>query len=133
LDPLGGAIYALTAGSMGERAAQVYSGVVRMITELPSVDDIVANPDTCLCPSDKAKQVAALGLMPRIAQKNLWAAYIYALRLAREFALAAHKALVPMSKYQPPINDKLTKEGIAARSKLSAMVGGPVKAPVKTP
>lgn len=127
MDLLSDAVYAITAGSMGERAATVYSGVVRMITELPSVDEIVANPSSCQCPQDKAKQVAALGLMPRIAQKNLWAAYIYALRLQREFSLAAHKALIPMSKYQPPITDKLTKEGITARSKLSAMVGGPVK------
>lgn len=124
---LGDAVFAITAGSMGERAATVYNGVVRMITELPSVDDIIANPANCACPADKAKQVAALGLMPRIAQKNLWAAYIYATRLTREFSLAAHKALIPMSKYQPAITDKLTKEGIAARAKLSALIGGGAK------
>lgn len=128
---LSDAVFAITAGSMGERAATVYSGVVRMITELPSVDEIVANPATCMCPEDKAKQVAALGLMPRIAQKNLWAAYIYALRLKREFSLAAHKALVPMAKYQPAITDGLTQEGIKARAKLSAMVGGPAKSPMQ--
>lgn len=131
MDPLSDAVYAITAGSMGERAATVYSGVVRMITELPSVDEIVANPANCACPEDKAKQVAALGLMGRIAQKNLWAAYIYALRLKKEFSLAAHKALVPMAKFQPPITDKLTKEGIRARAKLSAMVGGPAAAQAK--
>lgn len=128
MDPLSDAVYAITAGSMGERAATTYGGVVRMITELPSVDEIVANPSEALCPSDKSKQVAALGLMPRIAQRNLWAAYIYAARLQREFALAAHKALVPMAKYQPPITDPLMKAGVAARAKLSAMVGGPAKA-----
>lgn len=131
-DPLCDSVFALTAGSMGQRAATVYSGVVRMITELPSVDEIVANPSTCACPSDKSKQVAALGLMPRIAQKNLWAAYIYALRLQREFSLAAHKALMPMSKYQPPITDSLTKEGISARAKLTAMIGGPAKPQART-
>jgi hypothetical protein len=127
MDLLGDAVFAITAGSMGERAATVYNGVVRMITELPSVDEIISNPASCACPADKAKQVAALGLMPRIAQKNLWAAYIYATRLTREFSLAAHKALIPMSKYQPAITDKLTKEGIAARAKLSALIGGGAK------
>ncbi len=125
IDTLGDAVYALTAGSMGERAAITYSGVIRMITELPSVDDIVADPDKCLCPVDKTKQVAALGLMPRLAQRNLWAAYIYAARLKPEFALAAHKALMPMAKYQPSLTDPLTKAGITARARLSAMVGGP--------
>jgi hypothetical protein len=127
MDPLSDAVFAITAGSMGERAATVYSGVVRMITELPSVDEIVADPEKALCPSDKTKQVAALGLMPRIAQRNLWAAYIYATRLQREFSLAAHKALIPLSKYQPAITDPLTKQGIQARAKLSALVGGPKK------
>lgn len=127
IEPNSDAVFALTAGSMGERAAIVYSGVVKMITELPSVEEIVADPEKCMCPQDKSKQVAALGLMPRLAQKNLWAAYIYASRLKPEFALAAHKALFPMAKYQPPITDRLTKAGTAARAKLSAMVGGPAK------
>jgi len=130
VDPLSDAVYALTAGSMGERAAITYQGIVKMITELPSVDEIVQDPENCLCPLDKTKQVAALGLMPRLAKLNLWAAYMYAIRLKPEFALAAHKALVPMAKYQPALTDKLTKAGIAARAKLTAMVGGPVKAQV---
>jgi hypothetical protein len=99
-----------------------------MITELPSVDEIVANPEGAMCPQDKSKQVAALGLMPRIAQRNLWAAYMYAVRLRPEFALAAHKALVPMAAKMPGLTDRLTKPGIAARAKLSAMVGGPAPA-----
>lgn len=125
IDPLSDAVYALTAGSMGERAAITYSGVVKMITKLPSVDEIIQDPEKCRCPVDKTEQVAALGLMGRIAQKNLWAAYLYAVRLKPEFALAAHKALVPMAKYQPPITDGLTKSGLAARAKLTAMTGGP--------
>lgn len=129
VDPLSDAVFALTAGSMGERAAITYSGVVRMITELPSVEEICADPAKSLCPTDKTKQVAALGLMPRIAQKNLWAAYIYALRLKAEFALAAHKALVPMAKYQPSLTDPLTKQGVEARAKLTAMAGGAPKKP----
>lgn len=127
IDPLSDAVFALTAGSMGQNAAIVYSGVIKMITELPSVQEIVKDPDKCLCPQDKSKQVAALGLMPRLAKENLWAAYIYAARLKPEFALAAHKALFVMSAYNPPITDPLTKQGIAARARLSAMVGGPAK------
>jgi hypothetical protein len=128
IDPLSDAVFALTAGSVGQRAAITYSGVIRMITELPSVEDIVASPAECPCPTDKTKQVAALGLMHRIAQRNLWAAYIYATRLKPEFALAAHKALMPMAKHQPSLTDPLTKAGIAARAKLSALIGGPKKA-----
>lgn len=125
IDPLGDAVFKLTAGSVGMNAAVTYSAVVKMITKLPSVDAIIADPENCLCPkaNEKSEQVAALGLMPRLAKANLFAAYIYALRLKPEFALAAHKALVPMAKYQPALTDKLCKSGIAARAKLSAMVG----------
>jgi hypothetical protein len=125
IDQASSAVFALSAGSVGERAAIVYNGVIKMITKLPSVDEIVANPESCMCPADRDTQVAALGLMPRIATRNLWAAYMYALRLRPEFALAAHKALVPMAAKMPPLSDKLSKSGMAARAKLSAMVGGP--------
>lgn len=125
IDPQGKPTFTLSAGSIGFNAATTYSGIVRMITELPSIDDIVADPENCLCPADKTKQVAALGLMPRIAQRNLWAAYLYAVRLKPEFALAAHKGLMPFQAKQPPLTDKLTKSGIAARAKLSAMISGP--------
>ena len=122
IDPQDDAVFALMSGAIGERAATVYNGVIKMITELPSVDDIILNPATALLPADKAKQIAALGLMTRIAQKNLWAAYIYAARMTPEFGLAAHKALMPMAKFAPAITDPLTKQGIEARTKLSARI-----------
>lgn len=127
MDPMDDAVFALMAGSIGERAATVYNGVIKMITELPSVDEIIANPETALLPAEKAKQIAALGLMTRIAHKNLWAAYIYAARMTREFGLAAHKALLPMAKYTPSLTDPLTQKGIKARSTLSTLIGGPKK------
>lgn len=135
LDTYGDATYTLTAGSVGQRCAVTYGGVLKMIKELPTVDEIVADPKACPCPSTRDKQVAALGLMPRIAKANLWAAYIYANRLQKEFALAAHKTLMPLAKFQPPLTDPLTKEGSQARAKLSAMIAGPgpAKATQATP
>ncbi len=125
LDTYGDAVYTITAGSVGQRCAVTYGGVLKMIKELPTVDEIVADPKGCPCPTSKDKQVAALGLMPRIAKANLWAAYLYALRLQKEFALAAHKTLMPLAKFTPPITDPLTKEGSQARAKLSALISGP--------
>jgi ATPase family protein associated with various cellular activities (AAA) len=129
MDPMSSAIFNLMAGSIGIQAATVYNGVMRMITELPSVDDIIADPEKATLPEQPARQIAALGLMPRIGKKNLYAAYIYAARMKREYGLAAHKALLPLSAFQPPPTDPLTKKGIQARSALSAMIGGPRKTP----
>lgn len=127
MDPMHPAIFNLMAGSIGTRAATVYNGVLRMITELPSVEDIVSNPAGAMLPTEPARQIAALGLMPRIGKKNLHAAYIYAARMKREYGLAAHKALMPMAAYAPPVTDPLTRDGIKARASLSALVGGPRK------
>lgn len=127
IDPYGDVAYMLAAGSVGQKCATVYLGVMKMIKELPTVEEITADPKGCVCPSARDKQVAALGLMPRIAKKNLWAAYLYAKRLSPEFALAAHKTLMRMTNHQPPVTDPLTVEGMKARSSLSAMVAGPVK------
>lgn len=123
IDPLSDAVFALSAGSVGEKAAITYMGVLRMVTELPSAADIVADPEGAMCPQDKTKQIAALGLMPRIAKENLYAAYVYAIRLRKEFALAAHKALLPMARFQPPPTNRLWKKGIEARAVLSSWTG----------
>jgi hypothetical protein len=125
MDGLSNAVFTITAGSVGVRQATSYSGVLRMITELPTVDEIVADPASALLPTERVKQVAALGLMPRIAQANLWAAYIYAARMTPEFALAAHKILMPLAKYQPALTDPLTVAGSKARASLSALVRKP--------
>lgn len=132
IDPLSAGVFNATAGSVGLRQATSYNGVLKMITELPSVDEIVAAPDEAQMPRDRVKQVAALGLMPRIAKVNLWAAYIYAARMAPEFALAAHKTLLPLAKYAPPLTDPLTKRGSAARAKLTAMTRSPGAAAFST-
>lgn len=125
IDPTDEAVVSLMAGAIGERAAITYMGILRTITELPSVDEIIADPEKALLPTEKAKQIAALGLMTRIATKNLYAAYIYAARMTKEFGLAAHKSLLPLAKHTPPPTDPLTKKGIQARASLSALVGGP--------
>ncbi len=109
---------ALMAGSVGRNAAVAYRAVIDMIAELPSVDEIVADPDKAKMPEDTHKQVAAVGLIGRVAEKNLWAAYIYTARMRPEYGMAANKILMTLQHKAPPIDNPLAKRGIEARIKL---------------
>lgn len=108
---------AMMAGSVGRHCATAYRAVLDMINDLPSVDEIVKAPKTAKIPEDPHKQVAAVGLIGRVAEKNLWAAYIYTVRLRPEYAMAANKVLMTM-QHKAPITDPLAKEGVEARVKL---------------
>jgi hypothetical protein len=127
MDPLGDAVFNLMAGSIGWNAAIVYNGVLKMITELPSAQEIADDPENAKLPPEGSKQIAALGLMPRIAKLNYYSAYIYAARMKREYGLAAHKALLPLASYQPAPTNPMAKKGIQARAALSTLIGGPKK------
>jgi len=122
VDVDGQATFAAMSGSVGVRVATAYQGILRMVKDLPTVDQIVADPHKAPCPEDRAKQIAALSLMPRIGRANLWAGYIYAARLRPEFGVAAHAQLISLTRYQPNLTDPLTQSGIKARGKISALV-----------
>lgn len=116
------ALYASMAGSVGRKAAIAYNGILKMRRDLPSLDEILEEPAKAKVPDEANKQIAALGLISRVADRNLWAAYIYAARLRPEFGQACHKVLMAMAHKAPPLTDKLAKAGVEARVKLTASV-----------
>lgn len=123
LDPDSDEAFHAVAGSVGQSRAAAYYGVRRLIGQLPSVEEIVKDPEGAKVPERKDLQVAAVGLMPRIAKANLWAAYIYAMRLMKEYALASHRTLMEQNnKATPAMSDPLTKKGLAARVELTKMI-----------
>lgn len=113
---------ALMAGSVGTHAATAYRAIMSMIGELPSVAEIVKDPKNARIPEDTHKQVAAVGLIGRVAEANLYAAYIYTARLRPEYAMAAHKILMTMAHKAPSLSDPLAKDGVKARVELTAAV-----------
>lgn len=115
------AVYIATAGSVGKTCATSYQGVLRMITELPTVEEICQDPVAARMPGEKNKQVAALALMPKIAKANLWAAYIYAARLTDEYQMAAMKGLMAFAHLGNPA-DPLAKAGVTARIQLTSKI-----------
>jgi hypothetical protein len=114
-------LFLAMAGSVGVTCATTYSGVLKMIEDLPTLEEIVADPEKARVPPEKNKQVAALAIMPKLAKANLWAAYIYASRLVPEFGMAAHKGLMAFAHLGNPA-DKLSAKGVKARVALTANI-----------
>lgn len=106
-------LHCLTAGAVGEEVATSYSAILKLRNKLPSVEEILKAPDKAKVPDAKKEQIAAIGLMPRIAKQNSWAAWVYAERLAPEIGVACVRLL--MGSQDSPINLPFAKEGVSAR------------------
>jgi hypothetical protein len=86
-------IQAVTAGSVGAPLATAFSAIQDIRKYLPSTDDILGDPKGTKVPDDKKHQIGAVGLVARVAERDKWAAYIYADRLAPELRAACGKLL----------------------------------------
>ncbi len=76
----------LVTGLVGEGAAAEFEGFMRTYMSLPSLDSIIAKPETALIPSEPAARFAiAAGLARKARRENFDAIMIYSQRLPREF------------------------------------------------
>jgi len=86
--------HALLAGAVGEAQATVYAAIKRLRDALPSVDDIRRDPEGTRVPDGKDKQIAAIGVLSRVADVDIWAAWMYAERLGAEISMACARVLL---------------------------------------
>lgn len=110
----------VTAGHVGTDVAAAYEGVLKLRADLPTIEQIVADPAAAKLPDDKRYQIAALGMIPRVAEENTWAAWVYAGRLGEELAVASAHLL--LRKKDSPLSAKHAREGAKARGSLAAKV-----------
>lgn len=115
-------LHAVTAGAIGATKANAYRAVLRMRRDLPGVEEIAANPADALVPRERDRQVAAVGLLPRVANKDPWASWVYAARLDPEIAVACGRTL--MAVKDGPIHAPLAKAGAKARVQIAAFMKG---------
>lgn len=107
------ATHALVAGSVGADAATAYRALLDLRKKVPSVEDIANAPEKSAVPDDLQLQLAALGLIPRVANINTWSAWIYASRLRPEYAAACARTL--LQKKDSPVTAPHAKAGMKAR------------------
>lgn len=94
--------HAVMAGLMGEESAACYMGIKKYRLDLPSVDEVRANPDKAKVPADREKQIAAIGVIMRTADTNSHAAWIYTKRLSnQEVQLAVTRQLMVVPERGP--------------------------------
>jgi len=86
--------FALLAGSVGPAAGGAYLAIRKLRAYLPSVAEIRNNPERANVPKQEDQQIAALGVLARVAQDDVWAAWTYAARMKAEIGAAAGRVLM---------------------------------------
>lgn len=109
---------AILEGFVGPEKALAYLAIRRMRQHLPSISTIQGNPAGAPVPSDRTHQIAALGLLARVADSDAWAAWIYAARLEPEVGAACGRVLLN----RQPQASKHAQAGKASQIKLLASV-----------
>lgn len=109
---------ALLAGIVGRNKADAYLAIRKLRVYLPTHAEVLATPDKAKVPSDEDHQIAALGLIARVAETDTWAAWIYAQRLAAEFGAASARYLMN----RPPKSSKHAIKGKDAMMELLAKI-----------
>lgn len=86
--------YAILSGAVGEHKAVSFLGIRKMRKHLPSIEEILGDPGKAKVPEQKDRQIAAVGLLSRVAEKDLWCAWIYAEKLLPEISAACARVLM---------------------------------------
>lgn len=111
---------ALLCGVLGTDAAIAYGGIRKHRADLPTFEEILKDPGKAKVAPQREKQIAALGVISRVADKDVWPAWIYASRLDAEIAQACGRTLLRRKDVLPA--SKLSHEGKQAQMKLLAVV-----------
>jgi hypothetical protein len=85
---------ALLAGGVGEAKSAMFLGIRKLRQHLPSVDEILKDPVNARVPAERDRQIAAIGLLSRVADRDMWAAWIYVTRLQPEISGASSHMLM---------------------------------------
>jgi hypothetical protein len=111
-------INASIEGSVGNHAAGLFKGTRKVKDELPSVEEVVADPRAAKLPANKAYQVAVIAILARVGTVDSFAAWIYASRLAGEFRLVAIRTIFGVADLATPTDSPWKKEGEKLATKL---------------
>jgi len=109
--------FAMLAGAVGDENATAYVAISKLRADLPTIEDICADPMGARVPDARDRQIAALGLLAHVAQRDVWAAWSYAARLHAEIAMACARILLTRA---PKGASKHQATGTQARVRLSA-------------
>jgi hypothetical protein len=113
--------YAILAGAVGEAKASAFLGIRKMRKYLPSIDEILRDPQKAIVPEQRDRQIAAVGLLTRVAERDLWCAWIYADRLVPEIGAACARVLLTRM-HKPTSPSRWLSQGKKAQTSVLARV-----------
>lgn len=106
-------VNSVTSANVGRNLSTAYEAIFELRKMLPSVEDILRDPVKADVPTDRNHQIGAVGLVARVAQRDLYPGFIYAARLIPELRAACGKMLLKM---KPRVEDsQWAKLGSTAR------------------
>lgn len=91
-------VQAVVNGAIGATAGTIYLAVRKARAKLPSIEEILAHPDTAKVPGDEDRdlQLASIGLIVQASAKDSGAAWVYLDRFDDEFVMSIAK---PMTRH----------------------------------
>jgi hypothetical protein len=111
---------ALLAGNVGDEQAASYMAIRKIRDQLPSVEEIIADPNKAKTPSTVEVSIAALGVTAQVALRAPNCAWIYANRLTGE-ARAASISI--MGRFAPDTKGKWFDECKKSQRALLSQIG----------
>jgi MoxR-like ATPase len=112
-----------TAGCVGNNLAAAFAAVLDSRDVLPSVNDILKDPVKAPVPGDKPEeknhQIGAASLVQAVAEKDTWAAWAYAARLAPEIRMAVARILLP--KRDTPAREKSPHGDVGHKARIEVL------------
>lgn len=114
----------LLAGNVGQNAADAFVGIRKLRVHLPSVDEVTKDPQGAKVPAKMDYQIGALGVLANVAQRDFWAAWLYADRLLPEIRSAIARVLLKNAKYKANSPAKFAKEGKKTMVRVIGEIGG---------
>jgi hypothetical protein len=88
-------VQAVVEGAIGQASGTLYLAIRKARARLPSIEEILANPDRAKVPDDEERdlQLAAIGLIVQASMKDSGAAWVYLDRFPDEFVMSIAKPM----------------------------------------
>lgn len=115
-------VAAALAGNVGEDQAAAYMTIRKVRDQLPTITDILTNPNKAKLPTSVNSQIAVLGILAQVAHQNPCPAWVYSNRLGEEIRIAAMNT---MGKFAIKSHAKspFYKEAVEAQKALLQTIG----------
>jgi AAA domain (dynein-related subfamily) len=115
---------AALSGNVGDDAAAAYMAIRKIRNNLPTIAQIISDPNGAQLPKDIATGAAVIGILAQVGLKDPCAAYIYADRLKDEIRIVSARVLCRREfSLKVHAAGPTYKEAVQARARILKSIG----------